>query len=1084
MQDQGEACFFVAVGEDNALQQRKPGTPTKRRTGSTPGVENKTRLGNQMKKSPPQKLELPEHLKERLASLPTRRSPENILKREAQVSAKRAAMLEAKVNAAKSLGEKGFEVRARKASFEGNVSFLPNSPLEKPFRVPASLLTKLTGLAKVGNLDLIEKMQADASERRVQFLNARIASCREHAKIVRLRCKNKQTVSRFTAIPSDLPDRLKERLSTFRQRTPDAILRRENLATINRKISLEATVFKLKSRDLLGEKVKDAKIQFSENQVDFSGISRTVSLPPRLAERIRKLTLDPQVLNAKVLERSAQAAKLHGDILARNVQKLHQHQEHVEILKQKKLTQSRFPNASELPFLPKRLVDRLSTYRVRTPAAIMRQEVLTAQRRSIHIMQVAQKASIHAEKVNRVKALKALMDENIILPTTSTFQFQPCKLPARIAAKLTQLSRREPELIMSQFDAVVERAENRLKNVQEKCKQHSSHVQIVKKTHQSVARFTEIPSFLPAKLQERLRTYHQRTPATILRQNENAVTRAKLSNDTKAFKAKTESFKASQAKLFKESAKKNDIHFFESNTTPVVLPPRLAKRMASLKPKWTTQSVLLKDDMAAIRRNARLDEVIARAKKHNDKDVKTKMVAKSHVKRFDTEKFVEYLPARLKERLSTFSRPSSEALLRKSQIADAKHKSTLLAVSQKAKDHGIVAQHVRTLKQLAVDNQIDYSGDATPVKLPTRLAERLKTFKIRTPQEILARSEHASQVRAESIKFIKKRNAKHAAIVANRMAAKNSERRFSPESYSTLPKKLQNRLSMFKRPTADSLLRKYELAYSRANLLKQSTIARSKAHSVHVANVVKTHHKFRDTMEILTKNSSIPVTLPSRLRLRLEQLSAKKRTPDQLLENEKQVHTRRTRTIADRSLKVADHLKHVSQIHQQKMSVPRFIEEEFSDILPARLKERLKTYRVPTDSAITNKSIRVQQRHDLLIAAKVSDASRHAEHVEKVKATKAEFAENIQYGQERQEEITLPVKLASILEDLKSKFHGHTPEKLLEKEAKAHERREVLLAKRVEVNHKRSEKVSSLLSTKRRVEEDSPKLDSEVPETD
>jgi len=1104
----------------NLLTVRQPGTPTKRGINvASAGEENKTQLSNQLGFAAEDgalkvksmnvvqnKVQLPLRLQKRLASLPGRPTAEHILQKEEQVEMKREEMIKAKVQGAAQYGAKVQEVRARKNEFDKNISggacsdenasaicgkmttgscCHPSEPIKLPKRL-AKRLRDLEAISAARAVPILDK-EAQVEARRQAQLDAVKEKQASHLATVNARMAAKASERRYEEVPEFLPEHLKVRLENFRRPTKEAILRRETMAASRKQILLDSKIAEAKCHSVTVNHVRSARDAFVANEVDFGTSAKgpePVLLPKRLAKRVQELA--PKWTPESILGANDRVSARRAELISAKQAKVRTHLARVAKLCENKTTEPRF---SELPqqqqesgadsgtvaILPDRLRARLANIKRSTKETILRKETLALNRAKMHIESKAQVARAHnIVNVPRARALKqSIVNNDIILATSAEISHAtPISLPKRLAKRLELLRARSmtwtPEKQYAKEEAAAQKRHDMLEGVVAAAAEHGTKVEKLSANKRFEARFgnNRIPSGLPEKLRTRLEGIQRRTPEAILRKNELAAVRRAAAIAQRAHVAHLHNDAAKTAVALKQSMVQTGMVLPTSAPISTPLPKHLQDRLARLTPSWTPERLIAKEEHAADVRRGLMKTVSAKAMAHN-KLAADRLARKTREPRFTDEVIAPFLPAQLRSRLSSLSKPKAETIRRKLAQAVARHALVVEAIRFRATIAQCRGSAARELKKSLVDNEVVLVTKAPEqVKLPNRLAKRAEALAPKwTSEALLAREKDAGLKRSSMLKSVQKSARLHGCKVKARQLAKETELRFPDGAPAgiELPEHLAKRLAELRKPTNEAIKKRLEMAATRSRLFNATKSHKAMMHLQHADDVRKTHNMYRDSMEILTKGATKPVSLPKHLRKRLAEVEAAKPTAESLLAKEVATGARRAGILATRSAKLAEHATKVQEVRKLLKTKPRYDESEIANNaqLPDRLKERLKAYRSPTEEAMQGKQARAQQRRVSMLEAKSRSAHSHQAYVAQVKALKQQFVENqVSFvPDERDESPSLP---PSLQQKLKMRS-PRSAEEIMMHESAVSNQRDALLNERVQARQQHSQKVEQVL---------------------
>lgn len=710
---------------------------------------------------------------------------------------------------------------------------------------------------------------------------------------------------------------------------------------------------------------------------------------------------------------------------------------------------SMLPRFEEIPtFLPAHLRERLKTFKVPATEAILRKEARALKKAKVVNEAKAQKASMYSARVERAKALRAEYRTNFtLIGGACSFHVEPVKLPESLKNRLAALeeksrTRKLPKNILAKEEAASKRRLENLKRAKERRTVHFEKVKRLRRVKGTKPRYDNVSTALPHNLQLRLASYRQPTAKTILRKEERATRRRLAAVQMKQRKAKFHNDTVFRAKKTRNAFRENFELLGSTNksrqpTTSVPLPPRLAKRLENLSKKYGNKSakqILDHEDAVLKKKRESIKEKVAGVRAHSH-IVAQRMQAKRLVQRY--EGGYTHLPERLQRIIGGYKRLSNKALLDREAKANLRRQQ-FLANRRALASVDAKLNAAKSRKQSYTDNGCYFThGQHEPIILPKRLKERLDRLqKPLDAKSIIAKEElvirNSQRLREEKVSKLQK----HAQVVTERKAKNSREARYDAVA-DFLPKRLKNRLHSYTRPTARTILLTHARVGIRRALKIQATVQRLKRHSEDVARVKKSQKE----LILLLCHEPEKVKLPSHLEERLKLF--KRPEAEAIMRKEQHAYENKDKLLRAKSQKASEHYRRALELKSKKFKVPRF--DTAPEFLPARLKQRLQESRRDSPARFVARFQRTVKRGELLQQARICTIEAHMSHVKAVQDRNVEFRQNFDILGSS-DKVELPTHLVARLELLQQKHHGHTPEKILEKEKKVKASREATIS--------------------------------------
>ncbi|GBG32300.1 Hypothetical Protein FCC1311_085252 [Hondaea fermentalgiana] len=689
-------------------------------------------------------VQLPERLRARLAAF-TRPTKEALLRKEA-LAAKRAELhTAAKAQAARVHNEVAVpRARALKESLESNNILLATSAdtkLATPVALPKRLAKRLVML-RAGKPAWTSEAQlakeAAAEQRRRDMLEGVMAGAAEHSAKVAKLSANKKLEPRFgnNKIPAGLPENLRTRLEGARRRTPEAILRKNELASVRRSVALAARAHIAHQRGEAARAAVALKHSMAETGMELASgqVATATPLPRALARRAAKLA--PRWTPEGLVGKEAAAGDTLRASLAAKAAKARKHNRLAASRAAAKAREPRFAAEAAAPELPEHLRSRLASLTRPRPEAIRRKLAAASQRREIRLESLRHRAREAAPARERARALHADLEQNQVWIVRGSPE--PLKLPKRLAARAeslaSQAQARGGEASLRREEAAAARHEALLRARRTAARTHVRRAMARRQAKETEARFPEgAPAGveLPAALAARLAALRKPTDAAVLRKLELAAKRAQLAREAKAHAASMHLAHAAKVRQVRDTYRDSMQLLTKGETVAVALPKRLRARLASLEAAKKSPSALLaKEAAAGARRHellaARCDKLAAHAAK-----VREVWTLRKTKPRFAEEDISSApLPKRLKERLKTYRSPTGDVIRNKEARAQQRRQSKLAAKAKSAHSHQEYVLQVKALKQEFIANQVSFAPDdrdespSLPASLQSKLDKR------------------------------------------------------------------------------------------------------------------------------------------------------------------------------------------------------------------------------------------------------------------------------------------------------------------------------------------------------------------------
>jgi len=547
---------------------------------------------------------------------------------------------------------------------------------------------------------------------------------------------------------------------------------------------------------------------------------------------------------------------------------------------------------------------------------------------------------------------------------------------------------------------------------------------------------------LPHRLQKRLASFPGRpSPEQIMLKEQQVVQKRERLIQAKVKDAKEHKGKCEEVRERKKEYAKNMILIgntvpsIQREITSVKLPKRLQSRMSELQACASAHLAqqMEKEEMAASRRRNSLTEKVDTQRSHLAR-VQQRLRAKTTTQRFAPWNIPTFLPDSLKERLSVFRRPTSEAILRKEKQAATRREVFLESRTQALKSRNYQVLRVQEANQSFKANKIDFVSEPlkdakAQVQLPARLAKRAELLQPSwTAEKILAKEAAAEARRLSAIERKAAAARLHGAKVTKRKTAKHTRARFETSQLSkSLPPRLIARLASFRAPTTEALLANERNVALRGKIILAARSHRAASKSVQVQTVKALKASFNENMvlETSSREGAIQaVPLPKRLEERLRSLKAKyaRKHTETLQEKLERVCSKHQSNLAAITTKCGEHNEKVKRLSCAKRLQPRFSNNAAPSFLPEKLKDRMASIRHRTPDAIIRKNEKAAVRAKVAREAKAARARAHLARVAAGVALVKSLAENgIEIVSEAPTPVKLPKALEQRLDSLKSK---------------------------------------------------------------
>jgi len=666
------------------------------------------------------------------------------------------------------------------------------------------------------------------------------------------------------------------------------------------------------------------------------------------------------------------------------------------------------------PQLPVRLQKRLESLPGRpTAEKILQKAEQVEMKREEMIRAKVEGAKEETSKVEAVRARKKAFEKNISLlgdcqPSTLR-EITPVRLPKKLQKRVRELelgykTRREA----NDKEAVAAvRRDALLAEKVRKQQEHTAKVNSLLQAKTTIARFEVVPSFLPKRLQKRLESFRRPTNQAILRKEALVATRKKLKLEGRVQATREHHIQVELVCSTKKAFEENQVDFItnESPAKVIRLPKKLKERLQSLKPKWTQASIYAKEDAAQNKNEVSLQERTIRAAVHSAK-VGQLCRLKITEPRFDVEAIPDFLPDNLKARLSKLRRGTKEAILRKEKLVELRGKIAIAAISKKAHDHNqvVVPRALELKRSLASNNIYIHTGQELemppfkelPKNLQNRLAALHSSSRKWTPEKQYTKESGAEERRTNLLEGVMASSQERWAKVEKVCAGKQFEARFGNNKIpQTLPENLRLRLEGIKRRGMAAILRKNDIAFTRARIHTEARAARARLENAAIAEATELGKNMKATGINFVTRPGTATPLPKRLVQRAKKYRPKW-TPTSILEQEATVAERKAAKLQERERSLKMHNMKVQRRMLAKIRVARFEgESSGADFLPKPLKERLEQFTKPTPEAILRKNAQAAVRRDIHLKAVSSSArASYATRMSSAQALRDELEEN------------------------------------------------------------------------------------------